>query len=80
VAASFTLARSAKVTATVETPGGVVVRVLTRTSLAAGRRGVVWDGRTGAGTLAYAGAYRVHVSATNALGAADLYAPITARR
>ena len=80
LAASFTLARSAKVTATVETPRGVVVRVLTRASLAAGRRGVAWNGLTGAGTLAYAGAYRVHVSATNALGRTDLYAPITARR
>jgi hypothetical protein len=80
LAASFTLERSAKVTATVETPRGVVVGVLARKSLAAGRRGVTWSGRTGAGTLAYAGAYRVHVSATNSLGRADLYAPFTARR
>ena len=80
LAASFTLSRSAKVTTTVETPRGIVVRVLARTSLAAGRRGVTWNGRTGAGTLAYAGAYRVHVSATNSLGRADLYAPFTARR
>jgi hypothetical protein len=80
VAASFTLARAAKVTATVETPRGVVVRVLARKSLSAGRRGVTWNGRTGAGTLAYAGAYRVHVSAANSLGEADLSAPFTARR
>jgi flagellar hook assembly protein FlgD len=80
LAASFTLARSAMVTATVETPRGVVVRVLARKSLAAGRRGVVWNGRTGAGGVAYAGAYRVHVFASNSLGRADLYAPFTARR
>ncbi|MFL6017069.1 MAG: phosphodiester glycosidase family protein [Gaiellaceae bacterium] len=80
MAASFTLAHAAKVTATVETPRGVVVRVLARKSLSPGRRSVTWNGRTGAGTLAYAGAYRVHVSAANPLGEADLYAPFTARR
>ena len=80
VAASFALAHAAKVTATVETPSGVVVRVLARKSLAAGRRSVTWNGRTAAGTLAYAGSYRVHVSTANSLGQRDLYAPFTARR
>jgi flagellar hook assembly protein FlgD len=80
LAASFTLARAARVTATVETPSGVVVQVLARKSLAAGRRGVTWNGRTAAGTLAFAGPYRIHVSTSNALGRADLYAPFTARR
>jgi len=80
LAASFTIAHAAKVTATVETPRGVVVRVLARTSLAAGRRAVTWNGRTGAGALAYPGSYRVHVSATNSLGTVDLYAPFAARR
>jgi flagellar hook assembly protein FlgD len=80
LAASFTLTRAAKVTATVETPRGVVVRVLARKSLASGRRGLTWNGRTAAGTLAYAGSYRIHVSAANSLGNADLYASFTARR
>jgi hypothetical protein len=80
VGTSFTLAHAAKVTATVETPRGVVVRVLARKSFTAGRRAVTWNGRTGAGTLAYAGSYRVHVSAANSLGEADLYASFTARR
>ncbi len=80
LAASFTLTRAAKVTATVETPRGVVVRVLARKSLASGRRGLTWNGRTAAGTLAYAGAYRIHVAAANSLGNADLYASFTARR
>ena len=44
------------------------------------RDGVTWNGRTGAGALAYAGSYRVHVSATNSLGTVDLYAPFAARR
>jgi flagellar hook assembly protein FlgD len=80
VAASFTLAHAARVTATVETPRGVVVRLLARKSLTAGRRGLTWNGRTAAGTLAYAGSYRVHISTTNSLGQADLYAPFSARR
>jgi hypothetical protein len=80
LAASFSLARSAKVTATIETTGGVVLRVLTRRSLAAGRRGVSWNGRTAAGTLAFGGSYVVHVSAANSLGVVDLYAPFAARR
>ena len=80
LAASFTVTRAAKVTATVETPRGVVVRVLARKSFASGRRGLTWNGRTAAGTLAYAGSYRVHVAAANSLGNADLYASFTARR
>ena len=80
LAASFSLARAAKVTATIETPAGVVLRVLTRSSLAAGRREVAWNGRTAAGTLAFTGAYVVHVSASNALGVVDLYARFSARR
>jgi len=80
VTASFTLAHAAKVTATVETPRGVVLRVLARKGLTAGRRAVTWNGRTAAGTLAYTGSYRMHISTTSSLGQADLYAPFTARR
>jgi flagellar hook assembly protein FlgD len=80
VRASFTLARSAKVTVTVENTRGIVVRILSRGSESAGRQRTVWDGRDGSGGLAYGGAYRVHVSAANALGRTDLYAPFRARR
>jgi hypothetical protein len=78
--ASFSLARTAKITATIETPKGIVVRVLSRRSAGAGAQRVAWNGRSGAGGLAYAGSYRLHVSAANALGRVDLYAPFTARR
>ena len=78
--ASFTLARSAKVTATVETATGIVVRVLSRGSAAAGTRQLTWNGRSGSGGIAFTGSYRLHVSATNAFGRVDLYAPFTARR
>ena len=78
--ASFTLARPANVTATVETSIGTVVRVLSRRLAATGAQQLTWDGRSASGRLAYGGAYRMHVSATNALGRVDLYAPFTAHR
>jgi hypothetical protein len=78
--ASFTLARPAKVTTTVETSTGIVVRVLSRGSAGAGTRQVMWNGRSASGGLAFSGSYQLHVSATNSLGRVDLYAPFTARR
>jgi hypothetical protein len=77
---SFALSRAATITATVETTKGVVLRVLARRTFAAGTRTVTWDGRNGAGALAYAGAYVLHISATNEFGRVDLYAPFRARR
>jgi flagellar hook assembly protein FlgD len=78
--ASFTLARPAKITATIETASGIVVRVLSRSSAGTGAQRLTWNGRSGTGGIAYGGSYRLHVSATNALGRVDLYAPFTARR
>ena len=77
---TFKLSQSAKITATVETGKGVVVRVIKRGQLAAGNRSLSWNGRVGAGGLAYGGAYQVHVVAANELGRVDLYAPFRARR
>ena len=77
---SFRLARAAKVTATIETANGTVVRVLARRSAGSGAQRVQWNGRGASGGLAYGGSYRLHVSATNTVGRADLYAPFTARR
>jgi exopolysaccharide biosynthesis protein len=78
--ASFKLARPAKVTATIETAAGTVVRVLSRSSVGAGTQRLEWNGRTSSGVVAYAGSYRLHVSAANRLGRVDLYAPFSARR
>jgi hypothetical protein len=78
--ASFALARPAKITATVETANGIVVRVLSRGSVGTGARRLAWNGRSGSGAIAYGGSYRLHVSAANRLGRVDLYAPFTARR
>ncbi len=78
--ASFALARPARITATVETAKGIVVRVLSRASAGTGARRIAWNGRSGTGAIAYGGSYRLHVSAANRLGRVDLYAPFTARR
>jgi hypothetical protein len=77
---SFNLARPAKVTSTIETAGGIVVRVLSRGTLAAGPHALMWNGRNGTNRLAYGGSYRLHVSASNELGVVDLRAPFVARR
>jgi hypothetical protein len=78
--ASFALARPAKITATVETAKGIVVRVLSRSSVGTGAQRLAWNGRSGTGAVAYGGSYRLHVTAANQLGRVDLYAPFTARR
>jgi hypothetical protein len=78
--ASFALARPAKITATVETAKGIVVRLLSRGAVDTGSQRLAWNGRSGSGTIAFGGSYRLHVSAANRLGRVDLYAPFTARR
>lgn len=80
LAAAFGLAHGANVTATVETARQIVVRVLTRAALASGTHELTWDGRDGAGRLAFGGSYQVHVAAVNDLGRVDLRAPFSARR
>ncbi len=65
---------------TIETAGGIVVRVLARGPLDAGPQVLTWNGRNGVGGLAYGGSYRLHVVATNELGRVDLRAAFTARR
>jgi len=81
LSASFTLARAAKVTVTIETANQIVVRVLTRAAdLATGPQVFTWNGRDGAGRLAYGGAYQLHVVATNDIGRVDLRALFSARR
>jgi flagellar hook assembly protein FlgD len=80
LSASFSLARPAKVTATIETAREIVVRVLKRASLDAGPHVLTWNGRDGAGRLAYGGSYQVHVVAVNDTGRVDLRAPFSARR
>ncbi len=80
VAATFALARPARVTVTVETRSGIVIATVLDAPLSPGPQKVLWNGRTWTGALAFTGAYQLRVVATNAIGTATLIAPFTARR
>jgi Phosphodiester glycosidase/FlgD Ig-like domain len=80
VAATFQLAHAAKVTTTVETRNGIVLATIQNKQLQPGAQKALWDGRLWTGSLAFSGAYQVHVVATNSIGAVSLVAPFTARR
>ena len=79
--AAFTLSRGARVTATVETTGGAVIRTLFRARpVSAGARAVSWNGRDSRGVLAHGGRYAIRVVAANEVGRAELSKPFTLRR
>ena len=80
VAATFGLAHPAHVTVTVETRSGIVIATLLNRQLDPGPQQVLWDGRTWTGSLAFTGAYQLHVVASNAIGTVSLIAPFVARR
>jgi flagellar hook assembly protein FlgD len=80
VAATFDLAHAARVTVTVEKRSGIVIATVLDEQLDPGAQNVLWDGRTWTGSLAFTGAYQLHVVATNTIGTASLTAPFTARR
>jgi flagellar hook assembly protein FlgD len=80
LAVSFTLARAATVTATIETRTGVVIRKLDGGKLSEGPQKLLWDGRTGGGGLAFNGSYLVRVTAANSVGRVELTQPFVARR
>ena len=79
LAASFTLARPARITVRVETPPGAVVAVTSRKALPAGSQTVTWNGRIGRRPV-HAGAYVLRVIATNEVGSMDLTKPFRVRR
>jgi hypothetical protein len=76
----WTQARAARVRVVIETPDGVLVRVVANRRFVAGNRSVTWNGRTRTGKLAAAGRYVVRVEAGNELGAVSLKQPLTVRR
>jgi hypothetical protein len=80
VAVGFTLSRPAAVRLVIETPAGVPVRDLGSSSLAAGRRSLVWDGRLPHGSPAFAGGYLAHIYVTSAVGSSDESASFSFRR
>ena len=78
--AAFQLVHPATVTVTIETRTGIVIATLLDAKLQPGPQQVLWDGRTWTGSLAFTGAYQVHVTAQNSIGQVSLVAPFTARR
>jgi hypothetical protein len=80
LAATFDLAHTARVTATVETRTGIVVATLLDDTLQPGPQKVLWNGRIWTGALAFSGAYQVRIVATNSIGTMSLLAQFTARR
>jgi flagellar hook assembly protein FlgD len=77
---AFQLAHPATVTVTIETRTGIVIATLLDEKLQPGPQQVLWDGRTWTGSLAFTGAYQVHVTAENSIGEVSLSALFTARR
>jgi hypothetical protein len=78
--ATFTLARQARVSATVATASGAFVRSLRSRSLPAGRRSLTWNGRDARGLLVHTGRYVMRMAAQNELGTATLTASFGVRR
>jgi hypothetical protein len=80
LAGGFALARPARVVVTVETPGGVIFRTITLGSLPQGRHTFAWNGRDGKRRPIPSGTYVVRIAASNAVGRAEVSAPLSVRR
>lgn len=76
IQAGVTLARAARVTATVETASGVQVAAIAVRRAPAGRFVATWRGTTRGGrSFVYGGSYAVRFRAVNELGTVDLVSP-----
>jgi hypothetical protein len=80
VAARFKLAYKARVTPTIWTTSGVLVRRLPAKTLGPGTRTIAWNGRFSNGRLVYRGRYVFKVFAQNGYGPVDLAQPFSIRR
>jgi flagellar hook assembly protein FlgD len=80
VTIGWTQARTARVTVTVETLRGVLVRTVARGQFQPGPAAVVWNGRTRKGRLVPSGTYRVSVLARNDAGPVTLEGLLRVRR
>jgi hypothetical protein len=72
--------RAARVTVTVETRAGYVLRTITNRSYEPGDNAVVWNGVRSDRKLAYGGMYRVRVIARNDVGTVSLEQELRVRR
>jgi len=80
VVARFKVAYRARVTPSIWTTSGVLVRRLPPKSLGPGARSIAWNGRFANGRLVYRGRYVFRVFAQNAYGPVDLARPFSVRR
>ncbi len=80
IVARFKLAYRARVTPSIWTTSGVLVRRLAATTLDPGTRAITWNGRFRNGRLVYRGSYVFRVFAQNDFGPVDLAKPFTVRR
>jgi hypothetical protein len=80
VAARFRVARPARVTASIWTAQGALVRRLERRAFAVGMHVVSWNGRLGGGRLARRGAYVFRIHARNRFGPAEIARRVFIRR
>jgi len=80
VVARFKLAYAARVTPSIWTTSGILVRKLPARNLAAGTRAVAWNGRFSNGRLVYRGTYVFKVFAQNSYGPVDLDQRFAIRR
>lgn len=80
VSARFQLAYKARITPTIWTQGGVLVRQLPARTLAPGTRTITWNGRFRNGRRVYGGVYFFKIFAQNAYGPVDLTQAFSVRR
>jgi hypothetical protein len=80
VVARFKLAASARVTPSIWTKSGILIRRLPAQNLAAGTRAVAWNGRFQNGRQVYRGTYVFKVFAQNGFGPVDLNQTFVVRR
>ena len=80
VVARFRLAYTARVTPSIWTTYGVLIRKLPTRTLAPGSRAISWNGRFANGRLVYRGTYVFKIFARNAFGPVDLNQRFSIRR
>jgi hypothetical protein len=80
VVARFKLAAPARVTPSIWTKSGILIRRLPAQNLAAGTRAIAWNGRFQNGRQVYRGTYVFKVFAQNAFGPVDLNQTFVVRR
>ena len=78
--ASFTLTHEAKVTTTIESTNGIVLRTLGQGTFSPGVLGIRWNGRDQRGHLLYSGRYVLRVQAKNQYGVSELQQTFGVRR